>query len=224
MRVAETQRNVVANFIFNSNHKNAINKAQDERRFADFFTAQQKKEHLVRDGLTPEYFTNLYRWLEKEDGYAIVSHFLANFKIPAEYGLDFLKGRAPTTTSTLEAQSASLGRVEQEIEEAAAQGKNGFAGGWINSESLNNLINGVKMASAVPLNKRKDMLESLGYIPHPNLKDGRSGVMINGARPRLFIKRGHPATLLTVGPEIVALYNEAQMTNLPGLVSVSKAA
>jgi len=100
----------VAKFLMFSNHKDMMPVTIDTRRYSIFYSAQQTKADIIRDGMTDEYFTNLYDWL-KADGYAIVNHFLHTYQIPAEF--DFSKGcqRAPETSSTAEAVHISMGAV-----------------------------------------------------------------------------------------------------------------
>lgn len=180
---------VCCNFIFNSNHKDAIRKTKNDRRFCLMYTAQQEAEHLHRDGMTGDYFPDLYKWLRNEGGYANVTYFLENYDIPAE--LDFTKDcqRAPVSSSTEEAISASMGVIEQEVLEAVAEGRVGFRGGWVSSIHLSELLDSKRLSSRLPNCKRGAMLAELGYVPHPGLTGGRvnSTVACDGGRPRLYI-------------------------------------
>lgn len=203
---------VCANLMLNSNHRDAIQKTRDDRRFAVFYTAQQSAADLVRDGMDGDYFPKLYDWLKKEGGWAIVASFLESYSIPDEFNPAGSCHRAPETSSTEEAISASLGGVEQEVLEAAEEGRPGFAGGWVSSMALDRLLESMRMSRAIPRNKRRDLMASLGYEYHPALRDGRvnSHVSIDGGKPRLFIKRGHLAANLKGPAEVVTAYVEAQ--------------
>lgn len=210
--VDQVSAEICANFIFNSNHKNAIKKTRNDRRFAIFYCAQQTVEDLARDGITPEYMVSIYDWLKKEDGYAIVSEYLWTLPIPDEFNPARGCQRAPRTSSTDEAIAASLGRVEQEILEAVDQGLPGFSGGWISSLAVDRLLEKIGRAGAVAPNKRRDMLRELGYDWHPALFNGRTNnaVSPDGGKPRLFIKAGHPALALKGPAEVAQAYSKAQ--------------
>lgn len=201
-----------ANFIFNSNHRNAVKKTQNDRRFCVFFTAQQEAEHLTRDGMDGNYFPDLYDWL-KADGYAIVAHFLKTYEIPDELNPVIGCQRAPVTSTTHQAIEASLGGVEQEILEAVDEGRCGFAGGWISSFALDNLIEHIRAGRQIPPRKRGELLKTLGYEPHPALRNGRCNnpVAVDGGRkPKLYIKQGHIHANLQRPAEVERHYAAAQ--------------
>lgn len=214
MHANKVMKDICCNFILNSNHKDGIRKGRNDRRFAPFYTPQQSADDLIRDGLTREYFTCLFNWLERNEGYAIVSEFLHTYQIPDEFNPAH-KGIAPTTTSTRDAIANGLGRIEQEIEEAIGCNEIGFRGGWVSSHYLNELLERKQASRLIPLNKRRDLLQSLGYDWHQALKDGRVNnvVMPDNVKSRLFIKNGHPDASLTCAAEVARLYTYAQGTN-----------
>ena len=123
--IDQVSSDICGNFMFNSNHRDAIKKTANDRRFCLLFSAQQNVEDLTQDGLTGDYFPNLYEWL-KAEGYAIVSEYLYTFAIPAEMNPAGECQRAPISSTTAQAIEASAGSVEQEITEAIAQGIQGF--------------------------------------------------------------------------------------------------
>lgn len=200
-----------ANFMLNSNHKDAWRKTRGDRRIAPFYSAQQSAEDLTRDGMTGDYFPRLYQWL-RAGGYAIVANYLATYPIPDALNPATQCHRAPDTTSTTEAINASMGGIEQEILEAIDEGRPGFAGGWVSSMALERLLDGLRAGRAIPINKRRDVLKSLGYDWHPALKNGRVNnvVPFDGGKPRLFIKDGHISRNLESPAEVVRVYQEAQ--------------
>ncbi len=59
-----------ANGLVLTNHQDGLPIDDDERRYAIFFTAQQHKADLDRDGLTPEYFLDLVHWRKGTGPYA----------------------------------------------------------------------------------------------------------------------------------------------------------
>lgn len=224
MQTDQTMHNICANFIFNSNHKNAIKTTLNDRRYCVFFTAQQEAIDVKRDGMDGDYFPDLYKWL-RTGGYAAVTAFLQAYDIPVEFNPTGICQRAPQTTSTMEAVTASMGSVEQEILEAIDEGRQGFANGWVSSFALDKLIGDMRKSNQVPRNKRRDLMRSLGYDWHPGLKDGRVNnmVMIENGKPRLFIKHGHLATNLTSAAAIANQYAADQGDPLAKAVIVDRA-
>lgn len=186
-------KEVCANFFLLSNHKDAIQKTQDDRRFATFYSRQQTEEDLLRDGLkNTDYFHKYMHWLEKQNGFAIINEYLNVLEIPDEFN-PMLLSFAPQTGSTKLAIEESRGNVEQEILEAVEQGLPGFKGGWISSLMTDRLLESMGKHRGLTHNKRRDIIMSLDYVLHPGLSNGRvnNAVLPDGGKPRLFIKRGH---------------------------------
>lgn len=200
-------REICANFILNSNHKDALKKEKDDRRLAIFYTPQQTVEDLAACGMGGDYFPDLYDWL-KADGYAIVTEYLFNYPIVEEFNPATVCQRAPLTSSTEEAIAMSHGTIEQEVQEAVAEGRYGFKGGWLCSTALAGLLE--SMRKQISQNKRRELMQRLGYIPHPGLPDGRSNVEIDGKKPRLYVLKGHLSINLSSPPAIIAAYKDAQ--------------
>lgn len=210
----QTRYDDVGNFWFNSNHKNGLRKTRNDRRLCMLFCAQQTADDLIRDGLTPEYMTRLNHWLQHENGYAIVTHFLRTYPIPDEFNPAKGCNRAPITSSTDEAIEQSLGAAEQTVLEAIEDGTlPGFKGGWVSSVALDRLLNEAGKGRSVPLNRRRDMMRTLGYDWHPALPEGRvmNGVLPDGGkRPRLYVAKGHPSLELTSAADVARAYVAAQ--------------
>lgn len=202
---------VCCNWLLNTNHKNGMPINDNSRRYAMFFCAQQAAGDLARDGMGGDYFQRLYEWA-RADGYAIVSELLHTYPIDDEFNPATSCQRAPKTTSTAEAVEQSRGGVEQEVLEAIEQGLSGFAGGWVSSLALDKLLERLGAHRRIPQNKRKELLASLGYVPHPGLKGGRvdNNVFPDNGKPRLFVKPGTPAALLQGPIEIARAYTLAQ--------------
>lgn len=213
---------ICGNFMFNSNHKNAVRITDDSRRFAMFYCAQQSKDDIVAQGMGGDYFPDLYNWLKGKGKYAqfgdnygfgIVTDLLYTYPIHPDYNPAENCQRAPITSSTHEALKASLGAVEQEIMEAVEEHRRGFIGGWISSYWLDKLLEKQRVSKAIPHNKRRELLRSLGYSPHPGLRDGRSNNPVacdDGKKPRLYVVDGHPTVGLGSAAEIVAQYEVTQ--------------
>lgn len=201
---------IVANFIFNSNHKDGVRKTPNDRRIAPLFCKQQSKEDLTAWGMTREYFQSLYGWYE-HGGMAVVNELLSTWAIPDELN-PAMGGIAPMTTSTAEAIGASLGTIEQHVAEAIAQGVIGFMGGWVSSIYLDRFLEEKNLARRVPPQKRRALMQALGYDVHAGLPGGRvnNPVLPDNGKPVLYIKNGHAAATLT-GADVARAYNEAQM-------------
>lgn len=197
-----------ANFMCTSNHKDAIRIAKkNNRRWCIFYTPQQDEDDLIRDGMGGSYFPNLYNWCNN-GGYAIIADYLLDYDIPDEFNPSTFSHRAPNTSSTSEATSATLGAIEQEILEAIGEGRPGFAGGWVSSMAVAELLKNRRITHA----KRNEIIVELGFIIHPGLKGGRVNniIPLDGGKPKLYIKSDSPLVQLTQGSEIVKHYIEAQ--------------
>ena len=201
---------VCCNFFFNSNHKDGLPKARDDRRLAPFFTPQQRAEDLLRDGMDARYFSQLYDWF-KGEGRAIVAEMLWTLPIPDEHNPATGCQRAPRTGSTDEAVQVGMGLVEQEVLEAIEQGLPGFVGGWVSSIMLDQLLDRIHRGG-VPRTKRRALMQSLGYDWHPALKDGRvdNPVLPDGGKPRLYVRLGSPEATITRPADVAKAYAAAQ--------------
>lgn len=205
-----------ANFIICSNHKDAVMKTANDRRYCVLYTAQQTSQDLYTAGMTKKdgasptgYFPSLYAWLQS-GGYAVVTRHLQQFDIPEDLNPAKLCCRAPRTTSTAEAIHMSMGRVEQDILEAIAADQIGFREGWVSSMALDRLLKDNKRW--VSRNKRKDLMQTLGYIQHPGLPQGRCSIPTPSdlGKPKLYVKVGSPPSYLRGARIISASYVQSQ--------------
>lgn len=199
-----------ANFIMFCNKKESATVGVDKRRYMPVFCPQQSKGDIARDGMGGRYFPDLYKWLNG-GGYAVVNDWLRTTAVAAEHDPRELP-RAPETSSTAEMVGLSLTPVQQEVAEAIAEGRRGFAGGWINSFSLGQLLDRTGKAGRVSHNSRRRLLAEMGYHPHPGLDDGRVDNPLPGeqGKARLYVRPGHPAAEARDQGNIVRLYLEAQ--------------
>lgn len=207
--VDQVMADVCCNWLLNSNHKGALRKTRNDRRFSHLYCAQQDQPDLARDGLTGAYFRKLIGWY-RGGGVAHVNHFLATYPIPEAYNP--ATGQiAPLTSSTEEAIAESLGVLEQEVIEAIDTGVSGFRGGWVSSMALKTHLAGTRGAK-LSGNKRRDLLRSLGYDWHPGLTKGQAHntVLPDGGKPQLFIRNDHPLRSLVHPSEIARAYTNAQ--------------
>ena len=123
------------NFMFCSNHRDAVRLESSERRFAVFYTAQQSKEDVAAMGVS---FPDLWSWL-RGDGFAIVYDYLMTYDIPEEFDPAGGATRAPVTSSTSAAVAESRSPIEAVICEAIADNEPGFRGGWLSSGKVDQL-------------------------------------------------------------------------------------
>jgi hypothetical protein len=215
----QISQKICANLIVNTNHRNAIPKTDNDRRWAVFFTAQQTRDDLDRDHVGLGYAKELWDWLKKRNGFAIMHDYLARYAIPDELNPAGDCHRAPETTTTAEAITASMGPVEQSILEMIESEAPGFAGGWVSSVALDNALIALHAQRVIPANKRKDFMEGLGFVLHPALKDGRINSpsdVDSGRRPRLYV-RPNSIQAHTMNPtEIMSCYLSAQRKTTMG--------
>lgn len=212
--VDQASVDVCGNFMFNMNSKVGLKKTRNDRRLAFLFMAQQAKEDLRAFGMTPAYFQQLWQWLDA-GGYAIVHEILATWPIPEQY--DPARGArvAPETSSQEEALNLGRGRLEQEVLEAVASGMPGFQGDWISSTALDTLLQQQGRGVRLPREGQITLLESLGYVPHPGLPEGRARRPIppDIRKPVLFVRRDSAAWALR-GDAIENAYSQAQTLGL----------
>lgn len=179
-----------ANWFLVTNHKNAIPVTQNSRRFAMLFTAQQTAADMVKEGWIDangnplRYFPDLWDW-SRSGGFRYVAHYLRTAAIPDEqFNPAGICHRAPLTSSTPEAISASMGNAEQHLAEAVNQGDRGFRNGWISSYCAEQLLIG-KRINTTP-QKLAKMLDNIGYR-----KVERCPVLIpeeSDKRPMLYVR------------------------------------
>ena len=199
------------NMVLLTNHRDAIPKTANDRRFATFFCPQQCVEDLARDGLTDGYFARIWKWLREEDGFAIAAHWLSTLEIPAEMD-PALTPRAPFTSTTAEAIAASRTPVEQAILEAVENEDVGFRGGWVSSTYLRALLETRRLGGRVHFNAWDALMKGLGYIKHPALPNGRANTEVEPEmkKSRLWVRADHLTVLNTVtAAEAARLYSNA---------------
>ncbi|CAB0017393.1 unnamed protein product, partial [Nesidiocoris tenuis] len=200
-----TCRNMLG-LIITSNHRDAVTKTKDDRRYATFITPHETADDILRDGMDEAYYKRLDQFMRDPMSAKYLRHYF-HARVVAHH-----PNRAPDTSSTALAITASLGSIEQEVLEAIEEGRQGFAGGWVSSKALDNLLKQMRAERQIPPARRRDMMRALGYDWHPGLKDGRVNnvIMIDGGKPRLYIKLGHIHANLQGAAEIARHYQQAQ--------------
>lgn len=199
-----------ANFFLFSNHKDAIQKSKDDRRYCVFYSAQQSAEDINAAGMGGNYFPSLWKWAQFEGGYAIITNYLLNYAIPDEFNPAGACHRAPITSSTREAYELSLGPAEQEVKEAIGEGRSGFRGGFVSSVALDILLH--EKRRLVALNKRRTLLAAIGYAPRGRVNNP---IGIDGnKKPTLYTttegERGIELLDVKPGADLAAEYERCQ--------------
>ena len=203
-------KNICANLYINTNYKDGLKITEDMRRYAVFYTAQQRLADLAEYGLDGRFFQDYTAWLDN-GGQAAINEFLHTFLIPDEFNPVMGCNRAPVTSSRNEALTESLGRIEQMIMDAIGEERVGFRGGWISSIQLDYLLKDNHVYEVSPKQRIK-YLEELGYIRHPHLPEGRVRTLVapENKKPRLFVRPNSDSSRLTSPVEIARAYSKAQ--------------
>ncbi|SHK38640.1 Virulence-associated protein E [Shimia gijangensis] len=191
MRTDKRMGDNLTNWIFCTNHKDAVIKTKDDRRYAIFFTAQQNATDLFRDGMDGRFFADLWDWA-RDGGFAIVATYLHQMPLDERFNPLGDCTRAPNTTTTHEAIHSSFGPWEQELLEAIDQEFSGFRGGWLNSAKAKELLErqGYRKISQ---NRLSEAIRNIGFEKCKAYKHGRSPrpVHADKTRPRLFCRPEH---------------------------------
>lgn len=212
-----------ANGIMATNHRNGVPVDADQRRYCVFFTAQQRKADLVRDGMAGDYFPDLYDWakgrgkyehLGANYGYGVIHEYLANYPLDLEFNPAAGCQVAPVTSSSEAAIRESLGGIEQAVLEHIAQDRQGFKGGWVSSVALDKLLEDMRSAGRIPHSQRRELMRTLGYDWHPGLADGRvnNAILPDNAKPRLYVRPGSAEAAIVGASAIAKAYTDAQLT------------
>ena len=225
MGVAQIMKSICCNFMFNSNHKDAVRKTNRDRRFAIFYTAQQNDGDLERYGMGGNYFPDLYHWLKNEDGYAIVANYLETYQIPGELNPATLCHRAPKTSSTDDAITASLGVAEQIIQEAIDLNELGFRCNLVSTKYARDLLR--SNGKILSPQKVADVLINVGYCKHPALSNSQGRLKVNGATVKIYVKKESIESQIENTVQLRELWDRSQLFNFsdeqltPGVNAVS---
>lgn len=216
--VDQISADIVGNFIINTNHKDGVRKSAKDRRYCMLYCAQQDEADLARDfgSDVSGYMNRMYGWLDDEDGLAIFAHYLKHFEIPERFNPAAGAQRAPRSSSHDEAVAAGLGMIEQLVLEAIEEEKPGFRGGWVSSTALKTLLMDSGRDRNLSPNRRKEIMRSLGYVPHPSLPRGgrtTNPVLPDGNAPVLFVRPGSPQAVDAAPALVAKAYTAAQTSS-----------
>lgn len=204
----------VANFMFCSNHRDPVRLEDNERRFSIFYTAQSDVSHLVRDGMTGDYFPNLWGWL-RDTGFAAIAQYLTMYEIPM--ALDPTKGaqRAPRTTSHAEAVEESRPFAERAIMEAMERADTGFKEGLVSTIAVKKLF---ELENEKPLSGRalSNVMKAIGF--NRSIR-ATTNIMNEGGRPRIWFDDARYGDL--TDHELTQRFQHINGYDKPGLNLVS---
>lgn len=187
-----------ANWLFFSNHKDAIPLDDDGRRYSVIFSAMQTKRDLIDAGMGPEtdYFPKLWAWLREGGGFKYLTHWLLNY--PIEIGQ--MPVRAPMTTSWSEAVKISRSPLEVLLDDLIETGGSGFKGGYLSlAVVLKNAVN--HKLKLPPVHVVEKVLNKKGYHllgrtaqPIPG-EDMARGSLIYGRNGEMSVEGYWPAQI-----------------------------
>ena len=191
--VSQKMEDNVSNWLFFSNHKDAIPVSHNERRHCVFYSKlQSEKQVLEAFGNDGAEFNELYRWLEA-GGYAAIAHYYHNHSVQR----GSMAHRAPKTSSYDEVLRISRSPLEVIIDDKLASGERGFIGGYVSWPMLMKAIEASGRMRQRPADfVIEQMLENKGYtklgythapiggedMSRPSLIFGQAGLRVEGYR------------------------------------------
>lgn len=177
----------LTNWLFLTNHKDAVVKTKNDRRYCVFYTAQQTVEDVVAAGMGGRYWPDMWNWA-RNGGFDAVAKWLKSVPLMEEFDPAGICHRAPVTSSTAEAIEETRGYIEQAIIELIDEDLAGFKGGWISSTKLREHLKerGVRGSNRA----KAQAVAALGYVFLDNADRGRAGHVIEegGTRPSLYVR------------------------------------
>lgn len=197
----QTTEPIYANFIFTTNHADALATHINDRRFAIIKTAQQTATDLAIWGMDGAYFRSFVNWLENQDGYGICANFLRRFAMRDELNPFCLANRAPKTSYQMEFISASLSQNAAQVQELIDSNAIGFRGGYLDSYHIVTALNGRCAPRTIAA-----ITKELGFIPHPTFIGGRAPrAFILGCplQPRVYVKKDSEASRISDPIEVM---------------------
>lgn len=205
---------VFCNWFMMSQHIDAIKKTANDRRYTIFITPQQNIEDLEAWGLTPKYHKDLHDWMLEKGGLQFVAEYLFTYDLsdaPELYN-PALGGIAPVTSSRDMAIQHSYSIVEQEILEVIDEGQTyGARGNFISSVAIENILVRLRRNNSIKSKKRVQILNTIGYVLHPALSEGRvTRLLAHENKPRIYVRKNSPEFYIESGSEATDAYFKAQ--------------
>jgi hypothetical protein len=146
------------NWLFFSNHKDAIPVSANGRRYTVSYSALQTTDQILKAGIDDAYLADMFDWLKKRGGLQAIAHWFLNY--PIECGQ--LPSRAPHTSSHAEVMKISRSPIEALLDVKIESRSIGFKNGFISLIALQKTIlqNRLKVPAEHNL---KNILETRGY-------------------------------------------------------------
>lgn len=168
-RDAVNVRNI-CNFIFSANRLDVLRLDENSRRWAPFVLGLWSESQLKGRGMDNRYFVRLREWLKLPSTASALRHLFLTWDIPDHLNPVTYCTRAPRTTTGDEMFRANADPATQLIEDAVVAGQWGLRDGWATPDAVKVVLEKEKMQITTVGAGR--LLERLGYIAHPALKDG----------------------------------------------------
>lgn len=155
------------NWMFFSNHKDAVPVSANGRRYSVSYSCLQTTEQILQAGINDEYLNDMFDWLQKRGGLQAIAHWFLNY--PVECGQ--LPARAPHTSSHDEVIKISRTPVESLLDSKVESNASGFKNGFVSVTAFQKAIAHQRLKSPAEHNI-KAILESrgyhqIGYTPQP---------------------------------------------------------
>jgi hypothetical protein len=201
----------LCNFLFSGNRLDVLRVDDKSRRFCPFVLGLWSENELLARGMDASYFVRLRVWLRSSAGIAALRHLFLTWPIPDHLNPATHCIRAPRTTTGSEMFKANADPAVQLIEDAVMAGLWGFRDGWCTTDSVRALFDKERMA--ITSQGAGRLLERMGYVTHPALKDGwtDNAVPPFNKKAKLYIHHTSPNCHHNFTPgEVVKRYQQAQ--------------
>ena len=150
-----------ANWVFFTNHKDAIPVGKNGRRYCVFFSPLQTRKDLLNADMGDQYYKKQRDWLDvkgDKKGLKIITQWLMDY--PVEKGS--LPGRAPDSSSYEEALRISRSPLEVLLDEKTDNKEYGFKNGYVSLTMFTKAVANSKMRTP-PEHVLRSILESRDY-------------------------------------------------------------
>lgn len=146
------------NWLFFSNHKDAVPVTVNGRRYSVAYSALQTAKQISEAGINDIYLKNMFEWLNEKGGLQHIAYWLLNY--PIEKG--GLPTRAPFTTSQHEVIRITRTPMEVLLDDKIEANSSGFRNGFISLTAFQKAIAQTKFKSP-PDYILKAALDARGY-------------------------------------------------------------
>lgn len=201
------------NFIFSANKLDVLRLDENSRRWAPFAINLWNEGQLLSVGMDSNYFLRLRNWLQAPQTAAALRHLFLTWPIPDHLNPATHCTRAPRTSTAATMYQANRDPAVETIEEAVLAGLYGLREGWATPDTVRIILEKERMTLSQSSACR--LLERMGYVPHPALKDGVTThpVAPYNKKLKLYIHNSARHCHSNMSPqEVVKLYQAHQET------------